>query len=201
MKSGKVYFLRRSDGLIKIGYTANFESRLRSLTKAHGVLEILRVLNGDRFRERELHGRFVQHNEFGEWFRDSPELRAAIDTEPEGPSSSVKKSEAKKAWREGENESARQATALCRKLLHTRHQRTGLAYYKCAKQIAEAYGFGLNALHNINAGKTSVVTAFMMKRLNEALVDEMLAFRGDLLSEIEKVELAAAKAAAQGKEG
>lgn len=63
-----IYYLRRGDGLIKIGTSHNFGSRLSRLRKEYGDLQILLTHSGGYERERELHGKFAELGVGGEWF-------------------------------------------------------------------------------------------------------------------------------------
>lgn len=69
---GFVYLIARSDGLVKIGYSADPLARLSSLQVAH--TEPLRLLAmipraNPRKTEGELHETFADCNIGGEWFR------------------------------------------------------------------------------------------------------------------------------------
>lgn len=63
-----IYYLRRSDGDIKIGTTCRPVRRLSVLTREHGILQLLLTHSGGRQRERELHDRFDDLAVGGEWF-------------------------------------------------------------------------------------------------------------------------------------
>ena len=53
-----VYFFRRSDGAIKIGYTASsVRGRMKSLERIYGKIELLGVVDGNFGAERALHKR------------------------------------------------------------------------------------------------------------------------------------------------
>lgn len=69
--AGVVYFLRREDGLTKIGYTRHRDSRYSRLREEHGPLEILAELPGDQPHalEAEMHEDFAQYRIEGEWFK------------------------------------------------------------------------------------------------------------------------------------
>ncbi|MFC5744819.1 GIY-YIG nuclease family protein [Actinomadura rugatobispora] len=69
-----VYYLRRGDGLIKIGFSARLHERKLTLQREHGPLELLATHWGDRRTESEIHDRFREVRATGEWFRPSPEL-------------------------------------------------------------------------------------------------------------------------------
>lgn len=74
-----VYYLRRADGLIKIGTSCRFEARLATLTREYGQLEVLATHQGDRKAERVHHNRFRSAHVGGEWFQPVPELLAHIE--------------------------------------------------------------------------------------------------------------------------
>jgi hypothetical protein len=70
-----VYYLRRSDGLIKIGTTARFGARLSSLQGQHGPLQILLTHRGDRISEHGMHLKFADLRVGpSEWFRPGKDL-------------------------------------------------------------------------------------------------------------------------------
>ncbi len=73
-----VYFVRRGDGLVKIGTSRVLQHRLTSLAAEHGPLELLGQCPGSYETEREWHERFAACRIEGEWFRPSPDLRRAI---------------------------------------------------------------------------------------------------------------------------
>lgn len=70
-----VYFIRNG-GLIKIGKSENLSERLRSMSLP--VTAVLATEPGGYERERELHKRFAEYREHGEWFRPGPRLLAYI---------------------------------------------------------------------------------------------------------------------------
>ncbi len=63
-----VYFLRRSDGAVKIGTTTNLVSRVKALETACGPLAVLHVEPGGYELERAYHRRFDAERVHGEWF-------------------------------------------------------------------------------------------------------------------------------------
>ena len=78
-----IYFLRRSDGLVKIGTTKNFSARLVELERQYGKLELLGWSEGMRREEQLLHKQFdsCQAKVDGlEWFHPIPDLLSYIDT-------------------------------------------------------------------------------------------------------------------------
>ena len=73
-----IYFLRREDGMIKIGVTGRYRHRLSSLQREHGQLRLLLAYAGTRREEFEAHRRF-RHFRMGssEWFR--PDLKLLLE--------------------------------------------------------------------------------------------------------------------------
>ena len=65
-----VYYVRRlSDGLIKIGTTRSFPTRLCDLRMKHGALQVLLTHRGDRATETAMHRKFGRLRVQGEFFR------------------------------------------------------------------------------------------------------------------------------------
>lgn len=93
-RKATVYYVRRTDGLIKIGYTGReLRVRLYGLRREHGPLEVLTTHSGGYDAEQANHRRFAALRVTGEWFRPEPELlahiarinaRHASDSMPEG---------------------------------------------------------------------------------------------------------------------
>jgi hypothetical protein len=78
--SGRVYFARATDGLIKIGVTGNLQMRIRGLRRECGeVPELLVAIRGWHRLEGELHGHFWSARVRSEWHRPVPELLAFVD--------------------------------------------------------------------------------------------------------------------------
>lgn len=77
-----VYFTQRIDtGEIKIGFTGNLKSRMRTISAQQKCcLSVLATICGGRQAERCLHLRFANARIRGEWFRPTPELLAYIAT-------------------------------------------------------------------------------------------------------------------------
>lgn len=82
-----IYFLKRADQLVKVGYTDNFKKRLYVLESEHGKLDLLGWMDGDRKLEKQLHARFDSDRATLEWFRQSDALLAFIaeNTTTESP--------------------------------------------------------------------------------------------------------------------
>lgn len=78
MSVGKVYFIECA-GRIKIGYSRDVTHRIRELsTAAAHDLILLHTIPGNVEFERAIHRRLKTHRVRGEWFHDSPDLRAEI---------------------------------------------------------------------------------------------------------------------------
>lgn len=74
MSEAIVYYLQRADGLVKIGFSRQFPTRLASLTREHGPLLLLAAHTGGRPAERHWHRRFADDRVEGEWFHLSDAL-------------------------------------------------------------------------------------------------------------------------------
>jgi hypothetical protein len=87
-----IYFLKRSDGLVKIGCTGNYYQRYGHLKRDHGELELLGWIDGGMGTEKNLHIKFTSDRMEGEWFNHSDELKSYIETEAshEAPERPVK---------------------------------------------------------------------------------------------------------------
>jgi hypothetical protein len=70
-KRRTVYYVRRQDGLIKIGVSGQLNRRLRALTEIHGALTVLALHAGGREAEQRMHARFAADRVTGEWFQPS----------------------------------------------------------------------------------------------------------------------------------
>ncbi len=78
---GTIYFLRRPDGAIKIGFTgaATARSRVRAAQTYHDVeLEVLAEGPGSEATDRALRARFAPWQLRGEWFAPTPELMELV---------------------------------------------------------------------------------------------------------------------------
>jgi hypothetical protein len=75
-QKGRVYFIQQGDeGAIKIGYSTTPEKRLQTLKTASPYpLRLLKVIEGGKILEKELHLRFAALHIDGEWFNPNPEL-------------------------------------------------------------------------------------------------------------------------------
>ena len=81
-RSGRIYFFGEVDGgPIKIGFSSNFECRLRDIHALNcRPLILLASFDGHQSDEKRLHRRFERHKLHGEWFGAHPEILAEIDS-------------------------------------------------------------------------------------------------------------------------
>lgn len=79
-QKGYVYFLlNKFDSAVKIDITANPKQRLKALQCSHSQpLEILKVVEGGRELEAELHKKFADYKIIGEWFKVHKNLMSYI---------------------------------------------------------------------------------------------------------------------------
>ena len=97
--TGQIYFIETEDRkYIKIGYSVDpikRMSRLGTLRPGGFALRIIGWMPGSPETERWLHHKFRDHRDNGEWFRNSPALRAFIEViglvQPEAERSTMKK--------------------------------------------------------------------------------------------------------------
>jgi hypothetical protein len=76
---GFVYFIE-SGGFIKIGWSADWHARVRSLRTANpNPIDVLLVIKGSRQDEGDLHARFQACRAHGEWYTPTRELLDHID--------------------------------------------------------------------------------------------------------------------------
>lgn len=75
-RNGRVYFVQRDDGLVKIGTSRSLTMRLHDLVTEHGPLMFLGARNGGFDTERLEHSRFADVRVTGEWFQPVDELLA-----------------------------------------------------------------------------------------------------------------------------
>lgn len=77
---GVCYFIQKGkDGPIKIGFTLDKATRLKSLRTLHGKeCKWLAERFGGRIREEVYHAQFAAHRLHGEWFAPHPDILAEI---------------------------------------------------------------------------------------------------------------------------
>lgn len=188
MKTGRVYFLQRHDGLVKIGFTTNLDQRIRDLSSAHGPLAVLRVLNGDKRLERKLHQRFKELREYGEWFRGEPYLVRFAKTVTDGEAVFISLTERHKRWREGEQAVTDEAMKIADKLVANVKARHSISRDAALAYIEDTYGIGVGFMRNMISGKAASISAYGLQRLSSATHDELMAYRRDILDQMERAE-------------
>jgi T5orf172 domain len=171
-----IYFLQRRDGLIKIGTTRDIGKRVRALQKSHGILAILKTIEGGLAEERAIHRRFKRHHEFGEWFRPEAELLSFIETQPTGISIEHGRTTKTDQWRAGEAEEVRKASDYSDKLLTLRRQRGAFNQDDAITVLNEDYGFPAFFLKNVLNQRVQSVSAHSLNALREAYRAELEAF-------------------------
>lgn len=76
-----VYFIKCAE-YIKIGYTIDLENRLKAAKTFNPFpLEVLRILDGDMKREKQIHKELSKFKHEGEWLIDCEEVRGYIKTQ------------------------------------------------------------------------------------------------------------------------
>lgn len=82
-----VYFATcRELGLVKIGHATDPKRRLQGFqTGCPKPLELEAQFDGGGKEERELHARFAEHRERGEWFRLCPDIESVIQEHKPAP--------------------------------------------------------------------------------------------------------------------
>jgi hypothetical protein len=73
-----VYYLRRADGAVKIGWSVLLPQRQDQLRRRYGPLTLLAWEPGGRAHEQRRHAEFAASRLEGEWFRRTRDLSAHI---------------------------------------------------------------------------------------------------------------------------
>lgn len=74
-----VYFIRGSDGFVKIGWSTNVQQRIADLQVANaGQLELLLQIPGDWRDEQNMHALFDEYRMSGEWFRYGSRMKSFV---------------------------------------------------------------------------------------------------------------------------
>ena len=77
-KRGHIYFIEIS-GFIKIGWALNAKTRISGFQVGSPLpVKLIGVALGTMQDEKELHRKFSEHRERGEWFRSNPRLKREI---------------------------------------------------------------------------------------------------------------------------
>lgn len=183
-KVNNIYFLKRSDGLVKIGYSSRVQSRISELSGSHGDLEIIRIINGDRKREAQIHNLCRKHNEYGEWFRDSADLRKIIEEIDDGEVSVAETTAERKAWAEYEKQVLDQVIENSKQLVHIEYGANGNLRLEAVKTVSERYGIPYSPLYHILYGRARVVSAPLAEKIRVALQDSRQRRLDALLADI-----------------
>lgn len=181
MSKHKIYVLKRSDGLVKIGTTTDLAGRMQSLAKAHGPLEVVRLVEGDARREREMHHRYRMHRQFGEWFAPDPVMLAELAALPEGEELAVTVTEARAAWEAAESTMASLASDKVSELIDYRRVRRHVSRGQAIDDLSTDYGLPVSFLTHLHKRKASTVSAHGLAAIRAALRQEMT----DYLAELE----------------
>jgi hypothetical protein len=81
-RGGMVYFIKRSDGKIKIGTSKDANKRLLQLQDAAGgELLLVKTIDGNTSMKSYLQRKFAISKHYGDWFNPSDELIALIENE------------------------------------------------------------------------------------------------------------------------
>jgi hypothetical protein len=186
-----VYFIRRQDGLIKIGTTTNLQLRLSALETAHGKLDVLKVVNGGTQKVRAIHRKFKRLNEFGEWFRPSDELSAWIAGVDEGGEVVTLATEQQQVWEAAEVAMTEEARQRAERLIQLQRQFFGARNRTAAiSMVEEKHGIGRWFLLALVIGRTKVVSAYGYRAVAVALQADL-----ETAKAVAEAELTKARAA------
>jgi hypothetical protein len=184
-KTHRIYFLKRADGLIKIGTTTDFEVRAAALAVGHGPLEVIRVVNGGPRRERALHTAFKRFWEYGEWFRsERGALEGIIGDLEDGEVVPVDVTEASNEWEAGEANFMATVRERAQELVKLRSDRDLSKTEAAIDALNADHGLSKYFLRHILNGKARTVSAYGYERLMQARRVEMHALLEHLQGEI-----------------
>lgn len=184
-RAHQIYFVQRADGLIKIGYSSSLDNRITQLRKSHEGLEVLKVINGDRRLERELHYQFQSCQEYGEWFRPDPILLDAIAKMDAGRRVTFKKSESQEAWKAYEASIAAEVLADANRLYAMFFRPSMDNQESVVRRISEKHGIPEWPLRHLLSGRCAIPSAALAKRIRQAIVSESEARIASLKAELE----------------
>lgn len=171
MKPTTIYFVQRTDGLIKIGITKNLKRRLPQISKAHGPLVVLRSERGGKSEEARLHLRLASFNQFGEWFAPVPEVLSAVadyvPSEAERPVQAVVPSASEK-------EHVEKARRHVKSAVLARQMREGQRRIDVRLRDLEAtHSISAFTMNRIFLGKAKTITAGLAASLKAMALWEM----------------------------
>lgn len=172
MKLGYCYIVQRGDGAVKIGFTTDMKNRRRLLEKDHGPLKVLRVLNGDRGREGELHKRFKSNAIGGEWFVPDAAMIEAIEALECGFAAQSRR---ETVWQGRKKEDAA-ATAevwdMAQKLVDICYHNSGQDMAEAYKRAEREHGIGQRQLRRLANREAREPSYALMVRLRKAFKAE-----------------------------
>lgn len=186
----QIYFIQRADGLIKIGYSSNFDNRLAQLKKSHEGLVVLKVINGDRQKERETHYQFEAAHEYGEWFRPEQWVLDAIASITDGAAITFRKTPSQIAWGDHEKQIAEEAFADAKKLYALFYRPTLDNQESTVARICEAHGLPPWPFKHLLSGRCNLPTAALVNRVRKAIRAEHEARIASLNVELEVLRAA-----------
>lgn len=182
--AGKVYFIQRSDGLIKVGFSSSFSQRFAQLAKSHPGLALLKLIKGDGRREKMIHHQLRKHHEFGEWFRPEREVFDFIASVEDGDYHETLPTARKQQWAKFEEEHAADCQKRARALFQICYGWRAETAVEVYAHIEATYGITQKAFHRIYLGTTKLPSSAVMARISEAYIIEMTLLKEHLLSEI-----------------
>lgn len=185
-KVHQIYFLLRTDGMVKIGTTTNVSRRVAELERSHGSLEVIRVIHGDRRRENQIHVKCKRHNQFGEWFRDCPALRGVIASLDEGSPVEAATTSEKKAWAKFEDEVSERVHKDAKALVMLEYAANGNLINDAIVALSERYGIPYHTLHRLHYGRMQTVSAAMLEKVRTSLLDMKQRRIAALMAEIDE---------------
>lgn len=168
----QIYFIQRADGLIKIGYSSNLASRLDQIRKSHGDVVVLKVINGDQRREREIHYQFDQHREYGEWFRPDTAVVDAINAIHDGSQITFRKSQSRKTWEEYERSIAADVLANAKRLYSLFYVPGRDNQESTIARICDRHGIPVWPFKHLLSGRCDKPTAALSDRIRSAIKAE-----------------------------
>jgi len=185
---GKVYFLQREDGLIKIGYSSDIDARIDQLNRSHKGLKVLRVIHGDQRRETMIHQQLKAHREYGEWFRPEAQVFDFISSVEDGEFHALQANPKKKAWAKFEDDHAAECRKTAEKFYQLCYGWRGANATQVYDYIAANYGIAPRIFNRLLCGVTKAPSSALMTRVREAYLSEMTTLRDHLLEEVREAK-------------
>lgn len=184
----QIYFVQRADGLIKIGYSATFGNRLAQLRKSHEGLVVLKVINGDRRKEREIHYQFEAAHEYGEWFRPEGWMMDVIESITDGETITFSKTPEQLAWAEHEKSVAQTACDTAKRLYALSYRPVIDNQETTVDRISKKHGIPSWPFKHLLSGRCNTPSAALVDRVRKAIRAEQEERLSLLNSEIEDLK-------------